>query len=88
MNILDNNRTYLNQNPFCEPQLGKRGLYHALGGQPDLKNRELAMFWILNLSDGTNTLLEIADQAAMPFEMMQEIAQLLAEHRLLKCCVQ
>ena len=51
LNIIENNSTYINQNPKCEPQLGKRGLYSAIGGQTDTKKRELAMLWVLNMSD-------------------------------------
>jgi aminopeptidase-like protein len=57
--ILEQNKTYVNQNPYCEPQLGKRGLYRAVGGQADEKRDELALLWVLNLSDGTHTLLDI-----------------------------
>jgi len=35
--VLESNRTYVNLNPKCEPQLGKRGLYRSVGGTPDLK---------------------------------------------------
>ncbi|MCB0087320.1 MAG: DUF4910 domain-containing protein, partial [Caldilineaceae bacterium] len=50
--VLERNRTYRNLNPFGEPQLGKRGLYGALGGHKDTKAREMAMLWVLNFSDG------------------------------------
>jgi len=84
--VLENNRRYLNQNPCCEPQLGKRGLYSALGGLTDAKARELAMLWVLNLSDGRHTALEIADRAQMNFPLIDEAAQLLLKHGLLKIC--
>ncbi len=32
MDVLEGNRRYLNQNPKCEPQLGRRGLYRTIGG--------------------------------------------------------
>ena len=50
--VLEHNRRYLNQNPKCEPQLGKRGIYSQIGGQADGKPLELALLWVLNLSDG------------------------------------
>ena len=31
--VLENNRRYRNQNPYCEPQLGKRNLYRSTGGE-------------------------------------------------------
>ena len=53
--ILENNRTYLNLNPKCEPQLGKRGLYRMMGGSSQEDFNELAMLWVLNQSDGKNS---------------------------------
>ncbi|WP_435011862.1 DUF4910 domain-containing protein (plasmid) [Tundrisphaera lichenicola] len=50
--VLEGNRTYLNTNPKCEPQLGRRGLYRISGGPG-----ELSMLWVLNLSDGAHSLL-------------------------------
>lgn len=83
VNILENNRTYQNQNPKGEPQLGKRGLYRAIGGAKDVKLNELAMFWMLNLSDGNHTLLDIADRAGLEFSLIRDAASLLREHGLL-----
>jgi len=40
--VLERNRAYTNTNPKCEPQLGTRGLYRALGGSTDNAS-ELAM---------------------------------------------
>jgi aminopeptidase-like protein len=44
------------------------------------------MFWLLNFSDGTHSLLGIAEQAGLRFDMVQEVAQMLGEHGLLKSC--
>ena len=41
LQILENNARYINLNPKCEPQLGRRGLYRAMGGLPDAGQREL-----------------------------------------------
>jgi aminopeptidase-like protein len=82
-NILENNKTFQNRNPKCEPQLGKRGLYGPIGGQSDAREAELAMLWVLNLSDGQHTLLDIAERAAMRFEMINHAAERLYQHGLL-----
>jgi aminopeptidase-like protein len=66
--ILEHNRVYLNTNPNCEPQFEERGLYDAIGGRADRENAQMAMLWVLNQSDGTNDLLEIAERSSMPFE--------------------
>jgi aminopeptidase-like protein len=81
--ILEQNRTYLNQNPQCEPQLGKRGLYGQIGGHADGKQRELAMLWVLNLSDGNYTLLDIAEKSGLEFHTIRSAADALLKHDLL-----
>jgi aminopeptidase-like protein len=86
LNILENNRKYLNQNPKCEPQLGRRGLYQAIGGQQDRKLRELAMLWVLNLSDGGYTLLDISDRSGIDFNQIKDAANALFDQGLLKEC--
>src|SRR5208337_1796788 len=82
--ILENNARYVNLNPKCEPQLGKRGLYRAIGGLTDAGQRELAMLWVLNLSDGNHSLLDIAERSGLGFNLIQEVANVLAESHLLK----
>jgi aminopeptidase-like protein len=84
--VLENNKTYQNQNPKCEPQLGKRGLYRAIGGQLDAGAREMAMLWVLNLSDGGHSLLDIAERSGLDFDAIEFSARALQEHGLLKEC--
>ncbi len=82
--ILENDGLYTNLNPKCEPQLGKRGLYRAIGGLADAGRAEMAMLWVLNLSDGGHTLLDIAERAELPFELVLSAARTLVEHGLLE----
>lgn len=84
LNVLERNRTYLNQNPKGEPQLGKRGLYRAIGGSKDVKLHELAMLWVLNLSDGTHALLDIAERSGLDFGLIRAAADRLLESGLLR----
>jgi aminopeptidase-like protein len=86
INILEQNRRYLNLNPKCEPQLGRRGIYRQMGGNVESNDAELAMLWVLNLSDGGHTLLDIAERAGLPFERIGEAAELLRRNDLLKEC--
>jgi aminopeptidase-like protein len=88
LDVLENNKRYLNTNPKCEPQLGKRGLYGAIGGQADAKVGQLAMLWVLNLSDGCHTLLDIADRSGLRFDLIKSAADALAEHDLLRECME
>jgi aminopeptidase-like protein len=84
MEILEGNRTYTNQNPKCEPQLGRRGLYRAISGQAERGQHEMAIFWVLNFSDGKHSLLDIAERAEMPFPIIKKAADALNAHQLLK----
>jgi aminopeptidase-like protein len=81
--VLEGDRVYRNTQPMGEPQLGRRGLYGTLGGLPDPGARSLAMLWVLNLSDGSHSLLDIALRAELPFELVRETARLLESHELL-----
>ena len=83
--VFEQNRRYLNLNPKCEPQLGRRGLYAASGGL-DRTSREMAMLWVLNLSDGRSTLLDIAERANLPFDVIRSAAGRLEEHGLVRPC--
>jgi aminopeptidase-like protein len=82
--VLENNRRYCNQNPKCEPQLGRRGLYRAMGGNRDEKLQETAMLWVLNQSDGEHSLLDIAKRCGLAFETVHDAAGLLLRHGLVK----
>jgi aminopeptidase-like protein len=82
--LLEGNRTYMNQNPKCEPQLGRRGLYRAVAGQQEKQSKELALLWSLNGSDGRHTLLDIAERADLPFRQIHAAAEALVEVGLLK----
>jgi aminopeptidase-like protein len=81
--LLDRNRTYVNLSPKGEPQLGKRGLYEAIGGDIDKQKSQLAMLWVLNQSDGTNSLLDIAERSGIPFDEIEGVAGVLRDHELL-----
>lgn len=81
--VLEHNRSYMNLNPKCEPQLGKRGLYSAAGGGFNIKQMELAMLWVLNLSDGGSSLLDIAERSGLPFDVIHQAADRLLRHDLL-----
>jgi aminopeptidase-like protein len=79
---LENNFAYSNQQPFCEPQLGKRNLYRSTGGT-GIGIDNLAKLWILNLSDGGHTLLDIAERSGIPLPVLQDSAAALAECALI-----
>jgi aminopeptidase-like protein len=76
--VLEHDRTYVNQNPKGEPQLGRRGLYREIGDD------EMAILWVLNQSDGRHSLLDIAERSDVPFPALHRAARALERHGLLK----
>ncbi len=83
IDILERNARYRNLKPKGEPQLGRRGLYRAMADRTDGGFDELALLWVLNQSDGTNSLLDIAERSGLPFSGLQRAASVLVEHGLL-----
>lgn len=88
LSILESNNKYLNQNPKCEPQLGKRGLYTATGGQNNTIVDQMALLWVLNLSDGQHTLLDISERSGLEFDLIKSAVDALLETDLLQVCME
>jgi aminopeptidase-like protein len=82
--VVERNCNPINLLPKCEPQLGRRGLYSAVGGDKDGPARSMALLWVLNLADGEHSLLDIAERADLPFRTISEAADILSENGLLK----
>jgi len=83
IDIIEGDWTPINLSPKGEPQLGRRGLYAALGGDKAGGEAAMAMLWVLNLADGTHSLLSIAERSGMAFSDIAFAARLLHEHGLL-----
>jgi aminopeptidase-like protein len=83
VDVLEQNRRYRNLNPFCEPQLGRRNLYRSTGGGA-IDAEINARLWVLNLSDGEHSLLDIAERSGHSFSLINEAAQILREGGLLE----
>ena len=81
--ILETNRAPTSTAPHCEPQLGKRGLYEAMGGDNQRVERQMAMLWILNQADGEHSLLDIAERSAIRYSLIREVCDLLQQHDLI-----
>ncbi|MFN7964288.1 MAG: DUF4910 domain-containing protein [Acidobacteriota bacterium] len=80
---LDANPCFKNLAPFGEPQLGRRGIYRAMGGRSDLGELTTAMLWVLQLSDGQRTVLEMVERSKLPHETVQRAVELLHENKLI-----
>jgi aminopeptidase-like protein len=83
VNVLEANKKYQNLSPKGEPQLRRRGLYRRAGNDDDGKMFELALLWVLNLSDGTHSLLDISQKSGLGFETISKAAKMLFSQRLL-----
>jgi len=84
ISVIENNVTYVNLNPKCEPQLGRRGLYQMIGGgNKESYIDELAFLWVLNFSDGTNSLIDIAVRSKRSFKIIKRAADELEKSGLL-----
>jgi aminopeptidase-like protein len=84
VNVLEHDATYVNLSPKTEPQLGKRGIYRALADRGSDGSSEMAILWVLNQSDGTHSLLDIAERSKLGFERIRVAAALLSEAQLLR----
>jgi aminopeptidase-like protein len=83
--VLEGNRTFLNLNPKCEPQLGKRGIYKTMNSVGEKKAKlQTAILWILNLSDGNNSLVDIAQKSSYGFDLIKDASIILLKNKLLK----
>jgi aminopeptidase-like protein len=80
LEVLEENNTYVNTTPKCEPNLGSRGLYGDTTGEKE----RLSLLWVLNQSDGTPSLLDIAEKADLDFSLISAAADALSSKGLLR----
>jgi aminopeptidase-like protein len=81
--VLETNRTCVNLSPYGEPQLGRRGLYRSSGGAVASPDDERALLWVLNLSDGDASLLDVAARSGLPYPVIANAAKRLERAGLL-----
>ena len=81
--MLDAERPLRSRQPFGEPQLGRRGLYRAIGGAgpPDL---QMAMLWVLCLADGDHGLIDVCERSGIDGATIRACVDLLVAHHLLE----
>jgi aminopeptidase-like protein len=82
--VLEGNATCVNLSPRGEPQLGRRGLYGSVGGQSHAAPDQMALLWVLNQSDGTRSLLDVAERSGLPFAALRRAASALVDAGLLR----
>ena len=74
IDVLEGNWTPVNLSPKGEPQLGRRGLLSPFGGHKVNSEMTMAYLWVLNLGDGSHSLLDIAERSDMPFATIAQAA--------------
>ncbi|MBL0120508.1 MAG: DUF4910 domain-containing protein [Saprospiraceae bacterium] len=84
IDLIELNQKYINTLPYCEPQLGKRGLYPTLGSQKGTESYVKAMMWILNLTDGDHDLIDISLKSKIPILELKPVLFKLLENNILK----
>jgi aminopeptidase-like protein len=84
LDVLETNRTCINLSPHGEPQLGRRGLYRSAGGAVPRPEDEQALLWVLNQSDGSQTLLDIARRSGLAYATVRHAAGRLEDAGLLR----
>jgi aminopeptidase-like protein len=83
VDVLESNRSCTNLSPYGEPQLGRRGLYRSAGGAVDTPDDERALLWVLNMSDGRSSLLDVAQASGLRYPVVRRAAERLGEAGLL-----
>lgn len=84
ISVMERNNYFINKNPYCEPQLGKRGLYPTVGSVKDTGMIVDAYMWILSYADGKNDLLSISEKSGIDFERLFEASNKLIENDLIE----
>jgi aminopeptidase-like protein len=94
LKLNDANRCVRRKQPYCEIQLGKRGLYPNLNSPltwndsaddlHDHRDQFKAITYILSYADGENDLIKMSEQSKLPIEFITKIVDLLESKDLLE----
>lgn len=89
VDLIERDKVWRSACPYGEPQLGRRGLYSKIGGLSGISSTpggldQLTVLWVLNLADGTHSLLDITERSGKPFDTVAAAATALAEAGLLE----
>ncbi len=82
--LLEANARLVSLAPHGEPQLGRRGLYEAIGGSSDPQSLSRALLWVLQFADGEHDLIDVAARSGIPWNTVAEAAERLEAKGLLE----
>ena len=80
--VKEGSKVLVNRQPQGEPQLGRRGLYRAVGGAVDAKSVEMAYLWVLSLADGDHSIDDVVEIAGLDRAVVDEAIRRLADSDL------
>jgi aminopeptidase-like protein len=83
IDLIESDLYFINLSPMGEPQLGRRGLVPSVGGKA-ARSEQLALLWVLNLSDGNFSVLDIAERSGLPFDYIRSAIEALSACGLLE----
>ena len=88
INLIEGDANPVSTAPYGEPQLGRRGLYKAIGGGSEdgasARFDQMTLLWVLNQADGGHSLLDIAERSGKPFSSVAAAAEALEKAGLLR----
>jgi aminopeptidase-like protein len=79
VDVIEGDVLFRSRNPKGEPQLGRHGLYSTIAGQHVAPGDQMAILWVLNLADGTHSLLDIAERSGLSFAAIHKATSALIE---------
>ena len=82
INVIELNKTYTNNFPNCEPQLGKRGLYPPIYSKDNAKFIDI-MMWILSFSDGKNDMIYISEKSGFSIKELLPVVDILIDKNII-----
>ena len=84
IDTLENDEIFINLMPYCEVQLGKRGLYPTLSAVGNKSDELKAMMWLLNYSDGKHSLFDIIQKSNINLDSFLSARNRLLEQHIIK----
>ncbi len=83
LDVMDGAARFVGPSTVGEPMLGRHGLYAPMGGQAHAPEAQEALLWVLNLADGTHSLVDAAVRSGLPFATIRGAADRLLAAGLL-----
>jgi aminopeptidase-like protein len=82
--VLEMNDTYINKIRYCEPQLGKRGMYPSSVNPDDSREKLHNLMHFLTYADGETDLIALAEKRGRYALVFEDIIALCRENDLLE----